>query len=69
MPKIKLPKVLLATEHLLIRKRAKRSIFNIAKKENNGIADLIEEMINSYLNDNYKDGDKFTDTYDENYIA
>lgn len=53
MSKIKLPKVLLATEHLLIRKRAKRSVFNLAKEENRGIADLIEEMINCYLDKRY----------------
>lgn len=53
MSKIKLPKVLLATEHLLIRKRAKRSVFNLAKEENSGIADLIEEMINCYLDKHY----------------
>lgn len=66
MPKIKLPKALLANEHLLIRKRAKKSIFTIAKEERKGIADLVEEMVNNYLDDNYKDN---ADILQANYIT
>ena len=64
MPKIKLPKTLLATEHLLIRKRAKRSIFAIAKACNKSIADLIEEMINKYIDEQFGDeGNPIQESY------
>lgn len=53
MPKLKTPKHLHASEHLLIRKRAKRSMFAIAKKELKSIADLQEQLINDYLLKNY----------------
>ena len=56
MPKIKLPKNMLANKHLLIRQRGIRSIFAIAKKENKSIADLQEQMINDYLRKNYSNG-------------
>ena len=65
MPKIKLPKALLANEHLLIRKRAKRSIFFLAKKENKSIADLVEEMINKHFDNHYPED---TNSYQDYYI-
>ena len=65
MPKIKLPKALLANEHLLIRKRAKRSIFFLAKRENKSIADLIEEMINKHFDKHYPED---TNSYKDYYI-
>ena len=66
MPKIKKPKSLLATEHLLIRKRAKRSMFGIAKRENKSIADLQESMINEYLDEHYVEE---SNIYKECYIG
>ena len=65
MPKIKLPKALLANEHLLIRKRAKRSIFFLAKRENKSIADLVEEMINKHFDNHYPED---TNSYQDYYI-
>ena len=70
MPKIKLPKFLLANEHLLIRKRAKRSMFAIVKKENSSIADLQEKMINDYLDKYYSgtDNENNSSFYSDYYI-
>jgi len=68
MPKIKLPKALLANEHLLIRKRAKRSMFAIAKLKNISIADLQEEMINTYLDGQYLRAEN-REFYESYYIS
>lgn len=63
MPKIKLPKALLANEHLLIRKRAKRSIFAIAKLNNRSIADLVEEMVNNSISSMFNEDHQFFRDY------
>jgi len=55
-----------ANEHLLIRKRAKKAIFRIVKGGNTkGVADLIEVMINEYLEAHFPED---TATYQESYI-
>jgi len=49
MPIPKLPKKELATSHLLVTEKEKKIIYQIAKKQNEKVSEVVRRMINAYV--------------------
>lgn len=55
MARQKLPKSELASEHLLVTKKEKRVIHQIAKLEKEPVSEIVRLMINEYVTAKYSD--------------